>query len=1049
MKRMKRMVSLLIGAVMCMGIALPYITVENKVQAADAVTYVVNLPEGKAITNVEGAEGSMQFIDIDFNDEALGKALLNFSYVKDAVTGKTVATSAVTVRDAEGNKVNITYFATKDTVKVPLANFSSNETYTISVTPKGYDAYEGTFTTGEIVDDTNVAAGLEVQKKLTYSFVDLQRGYDLDSVSIVTENSVGAKVYLTRDLQEDFDDMTLLGTISEATQSFEITGYDIAKYQYIIVKGNETVKEIKGFVSSDSMKGVKARPVGGDNVDIRFSSWADLHLRQGQRDVTNMTDILTKSKSEKFGGHLDAMILVGDINCITDSSDGKNSYQDAMLNQYSRIENMMAENGYGYSNLNNDTDDIIPVIFAAGNHEYQHKVNNDTHKSWFINEVDDFNSHKVINGYHFIAGSTNYDAVMEEDTTAWMKAEIEKAMAEDPTGTKPIFVFGHTQAVRNVGYSTSNPTYDPYYAGKSAEFVDWMKDYPQIVYFSGHTHYAMQQQTTIVQVGFTQIVLGLAGGSNIGGPGNTTDTGFVRDNIDDLEGDLSYHPQGAIIEAKNNVVYVYKIDFRNGGQIGDPWIIDTEGLSEGTSRAYYTNERHQFSVAPEFPEGAEENIVVNYTTTEKTATTGDVITTKDATITFPQAQCNGIYGDKYPLVYHLKIYDQETGILCNTYSHYSDAIYWSDKYTLTPTYTLDVPTLQMGRKYTVEIVARNSFNKFGTPIVTELDYTVSGQGAEGAEIPTATILNNNYYETEADKYKFFTNAATADKVTMAETKSAPYSLEATFNTVIKNAGRLVGTDAHNLSITSNDSTYYITYTYTVDGVAKTLTTSSYYKNTIVDVVGVCDGASAKLYVDGVLVKAETITGVVDSISGDITIGKSVFSSIMKARAYNCALSSEQVIALNEESNQVKPTGEDAWVRLLSPEEIRLAGGTVHLYSLSNIMDGDNSTSVQISGATPRTVVIDLGKAYDVKAVSFRSSYLDVNGNQKIKLERSETDTEERTLIYSTAESGELTKNTSYYYSINDDMRYMYLSTAYSGQLFVINEVRVFGKPITP
>ncbi len=25
-----------------------------------------------------------------------------------------------------------------------------------------------------------------------------------------------------------------------------------------------------------------------------------------------------------------------------------------------------------------------------------------------------------------------------------------------------------------------------------------MKDYPQIVYFSGHTHYVMQQQTTVL-----------------------------------------------------------------------------------------------------------------------------------------------------------------------------------------------------------------------------------------------------------------------------------------------------------------------------------------------------------------------------------------------------------------------------------------------------------------------------------------------------------------------------------------------------------------------
>lgn len=1050
MKRMKRLVSLFVGCVICTSFVLAPQYTEKEVHAADT-TYTVNLPSEGTITNVQSAEGSKQFIDIDFTDENLGKALLDFAYVKNE-QGVTVATSAVTVRDAEGNKVNMTYFSVEGKIKIPLSNFSSNQTYSLSVTPKGYATYAGSFTTGEIVDDTNVAADLEVQKKLKYHLVDLQRGYDLDSVTITTENSTNAEVYLTRDLQEDFDDMSLIGTISEGTQTFKITGYDIAKYQYVIVKGAETVKKVEAYVSGDSMKGVKARPIGGDNVDIRFSSWADLHLRQGQRDVTNMTDILTKAKSEKFGGHLDAMVLVGDINNITDSSDGKNSYQAAMLNQYARIENIMVENGYGYSNLNNDSDDIIPVIYTAGNHEYQHKINNNTHKLWFVNEVDDFNCHKVINGYHFIAGSSNYDAVMEEDTTTWMKAEIEKAMAEDPTGTKPIFVFGHTQAVRNVGYSTSNPTYDPYYAGKSAEFVEWMKDYPQIVYFSGHTHYAMQQQTTIVQVGFTQVVLGLAGGSNIGYPGNTTDTGFVRDNIDDLEGDLSYHPQGAIIEAKNNVVYVYKIDFRNGGQIGDPWIIDTEGLSEGTSRAYYTNERHQFSVAPEFPEGTEENVVVNYTTTETAAATGDVITTKDATITFAQAQCNGIYGDKYPLVYHMKIYDRETGTLCKSYAHYSDAIYWSDQYTLTPTYTLDVPTLQMGRKYKVEILARNSFNKFGEPIVAELDYTVGSQSSEGIEVPTATILNNNYYDpatqpaTATDGYKFFGASSTKETVTLTDSLSAPYSLEVTFNAAATNPGQLVGTTAHNLSFTSSDSVYYLTYTYTIDGTTKTLKTSNYYRNTLIDVIGVCDGTSAKLYVDGVLVATEVITGTADALSGDVVIGNAVYSSILKARMYNCALSGEQVVALNAETDQVKPTGADVWVRRLSPSKISLGdGATVHLGSLSNVMDGDNSTQVQLSGS--RSIVIDMGIAYDVKGVTFRSGYLTTSGNQKIKLERGKTDTEERTLIYSTDASGELTKNTTYYYPVEDAMQYMYLSSTYNTELFVINEVRMYGKPI--
>ena len=53
------------------------------------------------------------------------------------------------------------------------------------------------------------------------------------------------------------------------------------------------------------------------------------------------------------------------------------------------------------------------------------------------------------------------------------------------------------------------------------------------------------------------------------------------------------------------------------------------------------------------------------------------------------------------------------------------------------------------------------------------------------------------------------------------------------------------------------------------------------------------------------------------------------------------------------------------------------------------MDGDTSTQVQLSGSTPREIVIDLGTAYDVKAVTFRSGYLDTTGSQKIKLERSE------------------------------------------------------------
>lgn len=1024
MKRVTKIISMLVGSAMCIGLITPLIT-ESRAFAAEE-SYEVNIPTEGDVTNLADVEESIQFIDIVFKDESVSEALQD----------------AIEIRNSLGKKINAVYFSVDSKVRIPVSNFESYATYTLSIASSGLKEYSQSFTTGVVTDNTDVAEGLEVKKQLTYSVIDLLRGYDLDSVTIRSTNNIGAEVFLTRSIEDDFSDMTSLGTISAEEHTFKIDGYDIGKYQYVIVKGKGDVQKINAYVSSESMKGVKARPIGGDNVDLRFTTFSDLHLQQQQREVNHLTNILVKSKSKEFGGRLDALVMVGDIHYMFPGEDAWTKGE--MLNRYARLETILTENGYGYNNLDTDADGVIPTIYAAGNHEYSLQKNNDVHAQLFTEQVGSLHSHKVINGYHFIAASSNYDAMMTEDAAKWTKTEIEKAIADDPTGTKPIFVFAHSQALNRDQYNTVNTTY---YPGESTELVEWMKNYPQIVMISGHTHYVMQQQSTVGQSGFTQVMLGLTAGGDVEGPGNTS--GFVYDPIDTLSDEFTYHPQGAIVEVKNNVAYVYKIDFKTGGQIGEPWVIDTQGLSERTTREYYTSQRYEYSMAPYFEENAADEVVVDYTTTSTTADTGDAIYSMDAKITFPQAKCDGIYGDKYPLVYQLHIYDNETGTLCKSYAKYSDAIYWTKGYELADTYTIDLPELVGGRDYRVDIHAGNSFGKYSEPLSVVISMDPNKLSSEVA-IPVANILSNDYYETEIDGYQFFNNDATGDVLDVEYTATTSYSLEATFHMPMKQTGRLVGTDTHNLSVQSSG----LVYTYTVDGVEQTLSTANYYVETCIDVVATCDNNAAKLYVDGVLVAATSIIGTVDELNGSITVGREVFASILKVRVFDKVLSADEIIALNKETSEHIPA--DGWVTLLSVEDISTNAIVYENLEVSRLVDGNVSNYTALMGATPREIVIDLGDVYDIETVVLYQRNGSAEDTKFLKIQTSEEyiaieNEAMRSFVYQDTEGVGFTQGeVPNYLEVADTdstFRYVYLSST-NGSLLVINEFKIFGKAIT-
>ena len=110
--------------------------------------------------------------------------------------------------------------------------------------------------------------------------------------------------------------------------------------------------------------------------------------------------------------------------------------------------------------------------------------------------------HTVVNGYHFIgvSSSTVPDDLYSEYQRDWMREQLRAAAADDPQ--KPIFVMHHEHVSDTVYGSMSEDGWGVDY------FKDIFCEYPQIVHFSGHSHYPVNDPRSIWQGEFTAVGTG-------------------------------------------------------------------------------------------------------------------------------------------------------------------------------------------------------------------------------------------------------------------------------------------------------------------------------------------------------------------------------------------------------------------------------------------------------------------------------------------------------------------------------------------------------------
>lgn len=238
------------------------------------------------------------------------------------------------------------------------------------------------------------------------------------------------------------------------------------------------------FTSNSIFKpGVMNMPVVPDDFTpvVRFTVTSDVHLKDegGEAEATRLGLMIRSSYAiaESSGSYnkLDAVAFSGDL---TDAG------KPETLQQFKNICD---------ANLKDGTQNLA----VMGNHEFTHDNANTIANFESIVKLP-YRYHKVINGVHFIGMSPDRDGSgYTVETQLWLKKQLKAAVADNPDN--PIFVFQHHHIWGTV------------YGSMSWGNIDLnaiLSLYPQVVDFSGHSHYPINDPASIWQGAFTALGTG-------------------------------------------------------------------------------------------------------------------------------------------------------------------------------------------------------------------------------------------------------------------------------------------------------------------------------------------------------------------------------------------------------------------------------------------------------------------------------------------------------------------------------------------------------------
>ncbi|MFC0273342.1 metallophosphoesterase family protein [Metabacillus herbersteinensis] len=317
------------------------------------------------------------------------------------------------------------------------------------------------------------------------------------------------------------------------------------------------------FADDDNKSGNHRKP------DLVFPVISDVHIKKtGTKDIQKFSNTL--HQLNEVVPKQDAFVIVGDL---TDY--GFTEEYDRFMSVYNAGKQSRAVS-----------------MMAIGNHDYWNGLSVADAQKRFLEKtgMSSIYYHKVIKGYHFIVLGTEdgrTEGTFSTKQIKWLGEKLKQASADDRK--KPIFVFHH-QPIKDTVYGSEWG-----FSENRDLFYNTLKEFPQAITFSGHTHYPLDDPKIIHQKDFTTI--GTASVSYL-----WLDAGRIQGEVPDGADILN---QALVVEVYNNKVMIKRRDVHNNEWTGDPFVIS----SPANKDTFIYTEKRSDKKAPFFTKDAKLTIV--------------------------------------------------------------------------------------------------------------------------------------------------------------------------------------------------------------------------------------------------------------------------------------------------------------------------------------------------------------------------------------------------------------------------------------------------------
>lgn len=392
---------------------------------------------------------------------------------------------------------------------------------------------------------------------------------------------------------------------------------------------------------------------------LRFVACSDIHLNGEKTQEAAIRfgnlfkDMYEYSESCQYD-KLDAMIVAGDF-----TSGGAES-------EYQMYNSIVSEN------MKEETQ----LLTILGNHEFINyrdvdaSVGYDVYKKYINENVD---TDIVINGFHFIGVSYDDDGKSFTGKMKWLDERLSNAAKEDPS--KPVFVYQHPHPTLTV-YGSVN------WGDINLRTV--LSKYPQVVDFSGHSHYAASDPRSVWQGAFTAIGCG--------------SLAAFMGNLNYIDGDKDAPGKsgGAWLcecdKDGNLRIRLYDVENRMFFEDVEYYFTD---LSNPAARDYNWHKQKSLDTAPAFPVNSSVSAAFNES--------------GEAVITFPEAK--GYY---FAENYKIKVTDSSNKTV------YENTVISEYVRATDDDVSVNIGKLEKG-VYTVKVIAYSPYAKQGEVLNNNID----------------------------------------------------------------------------------------------------------------------------------------------------------------------------------------------------------------------------------------------------------------------------------------------------------------------------------------